>query len=320
MQLKLQLRNLSITVLIALIFILSECLPVYSTFRGQRSFSANISARSEGDIVLRFSSLPGGMARGEKLRITLGNLLRLEGREQNPVEVRASVKLLDSLGRTISQTAEVLVPLGRFRSFDFNRDSLSPAGDPGTGRLQAVDQLTVRCIGVNSAEAFEIQQKILDFLPGTSELIDNVTGKSRTTNSCFPLSTGFNMSLLPRLITTGLANGQTLRLTILNLASSLSSEIQGRISVTDQNGTLIAQSNEVTIESSEFHSFDFNRVDIPLRGESGTGRLQVAWVVETGVNAEVPLAVSIEVIESASGISSSSRVAYSYVAVPLNQG
>jgi hypothetical protein len=41
------------------------------------------------------------------------------------------------------------------------------------------------------------------------------------------------------------------------------------------DGAVIASSDEITLDPGEPHSFLFNRDDLPLVGEGGTGRLQV---------------------------------------------
>jgi hypothetical protein len=49
---------------------------------------------------------------------------------------RAQVLLYDEQGNVLARSQQVDLPSGEFRSFDFNRSDLSPAGDPETGRLQ----------------------------------------------------------------------------------------------------------------------------------------------------------------------------------------
>src|SRR6185503_13582249 len=77
-----------------------------------------VVGQNTDSVVLLFSSLPGGIARGQTLRVSLANFIRLDGRDQNPVEVRAQVKLFDARRHIIAQTGEVSVTKNQFRSFD----------------------------------------------------------------------------------------------------------------------------------------------------------------------------------------------------------
>jgi hypothetical protein len=80
----------------------------------------------------------------------------------------------------------------------------------------------------------------------------------------------------------GLAFGQTLRVTALNPLEAPAPGADGRkfkmlvaplILLAD--GRVIAERDEVSLAPGEFHSFDFKRADLPLTGETDTGRLQV---------------------------------------------
>jgi hypothetical protein len=78
----------------------------------------------------------------------------------------------------------------------------------------------------------------------------------------------------------GLARGQTMRFTLFNPGepdSQLSprTPLRAQVKLFDAEGRVIAESEEVAIPPGAFRSFDFNRRDIPLAGEAGTGRLQV---------------------------------------------
>lgn len=80
----------------------------------------------------------------------------------------------------------------------------------------------------------------------------------------------------------GLVYGQSLRINALNpLAPAAPGEddrkykAQFAITLFNENGGVIARSDEITLDPGEFHSFVFNRADLPLAGEHGTGRLQM---------------------------------------------
>ena len=82
-----------------------------------------------------------GLVSGQSLRVNLANLSRLEGREQNPVDIFAQVRLYDAQGRVVAESTEVGIPFKQFRSFNFNRSALPFPGEPGTGRLHVLDPL-----------------------------------------------------------------------------------------------------------------------------------------------------------------------------------
>lgn len=78
----------------------------------------------------------------------------------------------------------------------------------------------------------------------------------------------------------GLARGQTLRYTWTNLNDPDPEQrefeplrIQVRMLAAD--GTVVAQTAAAAVGAGQFQSFDFNREQINLPGEPGTGRLQV---------------------------------------------
>jgi uncharacterized protein YcfL len=123
---------------------------------------------------------PVGIARGQTLRTTVANLVKLEGREQDPVEVSARVLLYDAQGVVIAQTEARTVPIDWMQTFDFNREAIPLPGEPGTGRLQVRAVLKVRCTNVTRREAKTIAEKAAQLLPASLELFDNTTGQTQS--------------------------------------------------------------------------------------------------------------------------------------------
>ena len=84
-------------------------------------------------------------------------------------------------------------------------------------------------------------------------------------------------------IPVGLVRGQTLRINVANVNKQrpccVNNLKQLGIALHNFNGDVIAQRAEIAIEPDQFHSFDFNRDELPLIGEEGTGRLQVRAVI-----------------------------------------
>lgn len=107
----------------------------------------------------------------------------------------------------------------------------------------------------------------------------------------------------------GFIPGQTLRFSVFNpnAPEQQTGSVSGHVKIFDSTGRLIAQSEEIAIAPGQFHSFDFNRDDLFLSGESGTGRLQARGIVQVSFmdgsvrNLSARFPISIEVIDNASG-------------------
>jgi hypothetical protein len=76
--------------------------------------------------------------------------------------------------------------------------------------------------------------------------------------------------------------GETIRITVFNPGQPQAQSPDGRkfkmlVSplILDAQGVAIAQGEELEIREEQFLSFDFNRDELELAGEAGTGRLQV---------------------------------------------
>ncbi len=84
------------------------------------------------------------------------------------------MKLYDAQGNLLARSQEVEVPPGQFRTFDFNRDALSAAGEPGTGRLQVRADIGIRLISLDGSKTY---------FPTSMEGADNRTGGNYFTGS-----------------------------------------------------------------------------------------------------------------------------------------
>ncbi len=117
-------------------------------------------------------------------------------------------------------------------------------------------------------------------------------------------------SIIVRSAPFGLARGQSLRVTGVNPAEPGAPAPDGRkykmlVAVLIADGTVVAQSEELTVERGEFRSFDFDRDDLQLTGEPGTGRIQLYARVRYRFFAlvdrtQLPTA-SLEIIDKSSG-------------------
>jgi hypothetical protein len=84
--------------------------------------------------------------------------------------------------------------------------------------------------------------------------------------------------------------------------------VRARVKIHDERGAVIAQSNEATISAGQFRTYIFNRNNIPLTGEAGTGRIQVRASLASSVKltfseAIDPVVISIETISISDGTS-----------------
>ena len=75
--------------------------------------------------------------------------------------------------------------------------------------------------------------------------------------------------------------------------------------IRDIDGRVVARTDGIGLDPGVFQSFDFTRVDLPLAGEPGTGRVQVRCEIERrffhGIAARIPQGKSVGVLELIDG-------------------
>lgn len=108
-----------------------------------------------------------GLARGQTVRFTVLNQNGPQSGDREHGRVR--VRLFDANGNVISQSAELVIPFGEFRSIDFNRDGISLPGEALTGRLQVRAETEVR-----SPKFVQVDGRVS--FPASVEIVDNSTG------------------------------------------------------------------------------------------------------------------------------------------------
>jgi hypothetical protein len=135
--------------------------------------SATTAGHSEPDEVraVRYS-YAWVLIRGQTARISVVNPNEPSEREQRQT-VFIQVVLFDADGAVIAESDEIAILPGKFCSVDFNRDALSLAGEPGSGRLQTRAQVRYRSFYLLD------RTRAIGF-PTAIELIDNLTGQTQS--------------------------------------------------------------------------------------------------------------------------------------------
>ena len=106
---------------------------------------ASGSAASQNNLKqIGLFSPPIGFVHGETLRISVVNPNSPDIIIGTPIN--AHVKVFDAAGRPLAESEEAVLPPGKIHNFDFNRDDLQVAGEPGTGRLEVRAEIHYRYI------------------------------------------------------------------------------------------------------------------------------------------------------------------------------
>ena len=277
--------------------------------------------RAQEEVSLVFHTISWGMARGQTARFTIFNPIEPVNTELTRQITLVEVMLMDARGAVIAQSDEITIPPGEFRSVDFKRDDLPVAGE----RAQMRAQVRYRSFYLVD------RTRAIGFPPASIELIDNDTGHSTLLISQKPkeivvvgskspaIAPAQPLTELPIIVYSGralmgLAYGQALRVNAFypgDPADQQRQSVRARARLYDANGALLAQSAEAAIAPGEFYSFDFDRADFALSGESGGGRLQMLVRLEASATdpysftqdpkAMGPLATSLELIDNSTG-------------------
>jgi len=261
------------------------------------------TARPDDGVVILTSSIPSwGMGRGEKSRLTVFNPNESKKTEMTRQVAFVQTMLLDERGAVIAQSGEIAILPGQLRSFDFYRDSIPLAGEPGSGRLQVSGQIRHRFLSI-------VDRTKLTVFPASVELI-NETGQ--TTAHFEPTFLGgvtvasgdINGSLRTDFLV-GILPGQTLLLTGLNM---IDPESRGReepvklqAQVFDKDGNVIGQSGVVEVPPGQFRTHRFNYDDLPAPAEPGTGRNQIRTIALWGVRHSFFGVASLEIVDRGTG-------------------
>jgi hypothetical protein len=289
------------------------------------------SPEVDDEVIVLFSSIPVGLAPGQTLRINVSNANKQRPCCTNNLK-QIGIAIHNYNGDVIARSDEIAIQPGQFHSFDFNRDDLPLIGEAGTGRIQVRAEIRYRFFSI-----VDRTQLTPDDFPNTLEVIDKSTGQTvdGTSNTVFfaeriarqsgsanesislpdPAAGGHDSIWIDIGSPLGIVPGQTLRISVLNPLAPAPPGEDGRkykmlvaVTILDARGQAIAHSDEITLNPGEFHSFDFKRTDLPLTGESGTGRLQVRSEIRRrffpGIASRIPQGEfpgAVELIDSSSG-------------------
>jgi hypothetical protein len=162
------------TITVTLVFLSFFQLPAL-TATATAPLSAAMQSSGTDPLVFFLGGIPLGFVRGETIRISVSS--PDQAQSQAPPDGRkfkmlVAPLILDAQGHVIAQKDEILIEQGQFHSFDFHRDDLPLAGEPGTGRLQVRTQIRYRFLSI-----LDRTQMIPDDFPATIELIDE-TGRT----------------------------------------------------------------------------------------------------------------------------------------------
>jgi hypothetical protein len=215
----------------------------------------------------------------------------------------------------IAQAEAAAVGVGQFQSFDFNRDEITLPGEDPTGRLQMVLEATVSGIEYRDIvlkegiiESFDDTLEVVDNLTGRTTVslghganelsLDDTAGKERIVPEGFQIISAGKDSLI------GIVPGQTLRVSAMNpfdpsVGDDRKFKMLFAVTVLGADGTVIAESDEITLDPGEFHFFNFKRSDLPVSGEPG-GRLQ-ARVMFNKLKLKTEFPSSVEIVDESTG-------------------
>jgi hypothetical protein len=121
------------------------------------------------EVVILFSSIPVGLARGQTLRINVANVNKQRSCCTNNLK-QFGIALHGFNGDVIAQRDEIAIEPGQFHSFDFNRDELPLIGE-------AARTLQVRAGSAIGFSIVDCTQLTPDDFPIPSR-IDNSTGQT----------------------------------------------------------------------------------------------------------------------------------------------
>jgi len=206
---------------------------------------------------------------GQTLRITVINQLP-DGGDGRKFKMLLAATILDVDGRVIANGGGITLGPGEFHSFNFNRADL-----PGAGPLRLRAEIHQQTLPPFFGGSVRVAAGDID---GVIETIDSFTGQTQAAAGLRRNDlAGSNDLVQTQSTLLGLAYGQTLRVHVAQPnGRNRTGILRARITLTDGDGNVIAQSSELNIAPGRFASYEFPRHALPLPGDLNTGRVQMA--------------------------------------------
>jgi hypothetical protein len=227
-------------------------------------------AAQSGDDGVRFVTYASvGIATGEGVRLSMANPKNSGGNLMLRFSFYLAQGSIDSSTVPLYESEWIEVPPGEFRSSDVWRKDLKTEGEPQTRRQQLLMTMVMMGANRSNPEDFAGSLEVLEEDAQTGNAIQR-DSKYRLTIMAATSSKQLNAPI-------GLLPEHRLRYTVLNKESE-------RVSVTgytyDALGRLKSQTAPVRLEPGECYTFDVNYDDLGLKGEEGSGRVQLSGVVQ----------------------------------------
>jgi hypothetical protein len=223
------------------------------------TFQSTVAAQDPDQPILL--SAVFGLARDQSARLTVSM-------PEGPSGI-SHVKIFDSTGVPVAESAEVRISGGAFHSFNFGPDDIHMVGEQGTGRRQLRASCWIRVNGpwARSASAtLETIETSTGITDGASNTFLN--GEHPPTPQLDPLG---NFSF-------GIVSGQSVMFSVFNPEKTTVGTPKGiswTITLVDTNGNPVARrGRELQIAPSSFGSVSFDYSDLAMAAETRTGRKQ----------------------------------------------
>ena len=227
-------------------------------------------AAQSGDDGVRFVTYASfGIATGEGVRLSMANPKKSGGNLKLRFSFYLAQGSINSSTVPVYESEWIEVPPGEFRSSDVWRKDLKTEGEPQTRRQQLL--MTMVMLGASGSNP--------DDYAGSLEVLeeDAQTGNAIQRDSKYRLIILAANTYKQLNAPIGLLPEHRVRYTVLNEESE-------PVSVTgytyDAVGNLTSQTDPVRLEPGECHTFDVNYDDLRVKGEGGSGRVQLRGVVQ----------------------------------------
>ena len=247
-----------------------------------------------GDGTVRFVSYAAfGIIPGQKVRLSVRNTEESAGTLSMSFSYYLAHGTNSSTTVPLYESELIQVPPREFRFSDLSRRDLKIEGEPVTGRAQVLVRVTIQApAGSNPNDSMVSLEVIKEETGATGgNLLTHELGHYLDTST-------------PGLTSIGFIPEQRLSLTVLNPEEG-GAPVRAQAYIYDATGRLITRSAEVDLRAGQSNTFEFNRADLPLAGEEGTGRLQVYAGIQVvlldGSVRPFELPVWLELVDSRTG-------------------